>query len=62
MPVNKKIYKYTLVVKPRRCKTKTTLAKKGRYVDRKGQITGELRMIRGWHGIGQVVRQLQIMR
>ena len=55
----KKIYKYTFLVKPHRCK-KSGKTKKARYVDRKGEITGELRIVRGWHGIGQGVSEVLI--
>ena len=33
-------------------KTKTNLDKVGKFVDRKGQIVGEVRIVHGWHALG----------
>jgi hypothetical protein len=54
-PFNQSIYEYADVVPPHTTKTKTSDAKKGSYIHKPGQITGEVRVVKTWHGIGQGV-------
>jgi hypothetical protein len=53
--MNKSILEYASIVPPHMGKTSTADGKIGRYVKEEGRIVGELRLVRGWNGIGQSV-------
>lgn len=46
---------YTQIVEPHQGKTATSAEKTGVYVDRPGEVTGEIRLVRSWFAIGQEV-------
>lgn len=47
---------YAKKVKPLQGKSVTSAEKTGEYVDRPGQVAGEIRLVRSWFAIGQAVR------
>ena len=46
---------YAKYVKPHKGKSKTSADKVGKYADRLGEVSGEIRLVKGWFGIGQEV-------
>jgi hypothetical protein len=46
---------YTKYVEPHTGKSKTSADKAGKYVSRPGEVFGEIRLVKGWFGIGQEV-------
>jgi hypothetical protein len=53
--LTKVILDYTEIVKPQVGKSATSADKAGVYVDRDGELMGEIRCVRHWHAIGQPV-------
>jgi hypothetical protein len=56
--LNDKVLRYATVVKPHIGRIRSTKGKTGCFIHKKGEISGELRIVRHWHGIGQVVSVL----
>jgi hypothetical protein len=46
---------YAKYVQPHIGKSATSDDKAGKYIERPGEICGELRLVKGWFGIGQEV-------
>jgi hypothetical protein len=46
---------YTSIVEPHQGKTKTSKECKGTFIESKGEISGEVRIIKGWHAISHAV-------
>jgi hypothetical protein len=47
---------YATFCKPHTGKSATSADKAGKYVERHGEVSGEIRIVKGWFGIGQEVR------
>lgn len=53
--INSDLLKFAELVPPHQGKTATSAEKVGTYRDVEGQIAGEVRVVRGWIGLGQKV-------
>lgn len=53
--LNRCIYDYASVVKPHMGLSSTSADKVGCYIERPGELKGEIRLVRGWYAIGQEV-------
>lgn len=47
---------YAEYSKPHIGESATSADKAGKYVDRPGEVTGEIRLVKGWFAIGQEVQ------
>lgn len=54
--ITKVALQYAKFCRPHIGKSATSADKAGKYVDRPGEVSGEIRLVKGWFGIGQEVR------
>ena len=57
--ITKTIMDYAEYRKPHIGKSKTSTDKAGKYVDRLGEIAGEVHLVKGWYGLGGSVSNEQ---
>lgn len=51
--ITNSVLEYTKFIKPHMGKTATSANKAVKYVDRPGEVCGEVQLVKGWFGIGQ---------
>jgi len=56
--INEKLAEFIKVVPPHLGRTKTNASRHGTFLKRKGHPSGEIRIVKGWNGIGQAVSHL----
>jgi len=49
------IMHYASIVQPHQGKTKTAKDRKGTFIEREGEVAGEVRIVKGWQAIGRAV-------
>jgi hypothetical protein len=60
LEITKSVLEYAKYCPPHMGKLATSDEKVGKYVKRPGEVCGEIRLVKGWFGIGQEVSECMI--
>ena len=53
--ITQAVLDYATLCKPHTGKSATSAEKAGKYIERPGEVSGEIRVVKGWFAIGQEV-------